>query len=99
MFRDRLVSVCAQYRIPSVVEKWSNCDVSSRLCIVLGSSFDFFGKEVPREFSPEDAARDLRLVSNQFLLSLWSVRKKLQYSDLAIPLAGGANVPLCGSAS
>ena len=99
VFRDRLVSVCAQYRIPSVVEKWSNGDVSSRLCIVLGSSFEFFRKEVPSEFSLEDAARELRLVSNQFLLSLWSVRKKLLYSDLAIPLAGGANVPLCGSAS
>ena len=99
MFRENLVRVCAQYRIPSVVDKWSNGDVSSRLCIVLGSSFRFFKKELPREFSPGEAARELRLISNHLILSLWSVRKKLLYSDLAIPMVGGANVPLCGSAS
>jgi hypothetical protein len=99
MFGERLKCVCDKHSIPSLVNKWNSDDVSSRLRIVLGECVDIFQKELPRELSPGDAARELRLVSNHFLVSLWSVRKKLIYSDLAIPMASGANVPPCGSAS
>jgi hypothetical protein len=99
VFGERLKSICDKYSIPSLVHKWNSDDVSSRLRIVLGECVDIFQKELPRELSPGDAARELHLVSNHFLVSLWSVRKKLLYSDLAIPMAGGANVPPCGSAS
>lgn len=99
VFTERLALLCVEYNIPSLVNEWSNGDVSSRLRILLGSCFDFFQKELHRDISPGDVARDLRLISNLFIMSLWSVRKKVLYSDLAIPMASGANVPLCGSAS
>ena len=99
VFAERIARVCVKYNIPSLVDEWSNGGVLSRLRILLGSCFDLFQKELHRDLSPGDVARDLRLISNLFIMSLWSVRKKLLYSDLAIPMAGGANVPPCGSAS
>ena len=80
VFCERLSRVCALYNIPSLVDEWNNGDVSSRLCIVLGDCVSLVRKELDRGVSPGDASRDLRLVSNTFLLSLWSVRKKLLYS-------------------
>ena len=99
MFSENVSRVCAKFGVPNVVNAWHSGDVSSRLSIVLGNCVDLTSKDLSREVSPEDIARELRLVSNHFLLSLWSVRKKLLYSDLAIPMAGGANAPLCGPAS
>jgi len=99
VFCERLIRLCDVFSIPSLVDVWNNGDVSARLRIVLGSCFELYRKELPREASTGDVARELRLVSNHFLLSLWNVRKKLLYSDLAIPMASGANVPPCGSAS
>jgi hypothetical protein len=99
MFRKNFSRVCVKLGIPSMVDVWNSGDVSSHLRIVLGSCVDLFSKELPREVNTADAARELRLVSNHFLLSLWSVRKKLLYSDLAVPSASGANVPPCGPAS
>lgn len=99
VFCERLKNICDRYSIPSLVDAWNSGDVSCRLRIVLGECVDFVREEIPREVSPGDAARELRLVSNHFHMSLWSVRKKILFSDLAVPLARGANVPLCGPAS
>ena len=99
MFCDRLKSICEKYNISSLVDVWKGDDVSSRLCIVLGDCVGLVREELPGEISPGDATRELRQVTNYFIMFLWSVRRKVLYSDLAIPMARGANVPLCGSAS
>ena len=69
-FVERLTRVCVKFNIPSLVNEWSNGNVSSRLCVVLGNCFDFYQKELHGDFSPGDVARDLRLISNLFIMSL-----------------------------
>lgn len=99
VFRERLSRVCSLYNIPSLVDEWNSGDVSSCLRIILGDSLGPFRENLDRGVSPGEASQDLRLVSNSYLSSAWSARKHLLYSDLAVPLASGANVPLSGSAS
>lgn len=57
-------------------------------------SRDLVGKPV----KPGDAAHEIRLISEHFLISLWSARKKLLF-PLDPASAGGAMKPQCGSAS
>ena len=55
--------------------------------------------EIDWSLNPGDVAREIRLSSHRFVLSLWSARKKYLYPDQAANAASGANDPLRGSAS
>ena len=98
-FERRLADLCRKYGIKRVINEWRKGPVSSRFTIVLGDCSEFIGEELDKPLKPGDVAREIRLISNHFISSLWSARKKLLFSDLAIPMASGANDPLCGSAS
>jgi hypothetical protein len=99
VFEGRLRSVCRKYDLRCVVDKWRNGPLSARFIIVLGDCSQIFDNQLDKSLKPGEVAREIRLISNLFISSLWSARKKLMYPDLAIPMASGANEPLRGSAS
>ena len=96
-FENNLASRCSRYSTPSLLVKWRSGVHINQAHIVLGDCTKFILSECERESKPGDVAREVRLISNRFIVSLWNARKKLLFSDLA--LASGAQSPQCGSAS
>jgi len=96
-FDNNLSSFCSKHNLPSVLVKWRSHVHVDQAHIVLGDCTKFINSECDRESKPGEVAREVRLIANRFLVSLWNARKKLLFSDLA--LASGAQSPHCGSAS
>jgi len=96
-FESRLSVCCSKYNVKSILTMWNSNDIISKSHVVLGDCTEFVIRECGKDHNPGEAARDIRLLSNKFLETIWNTRKKLIYPDPAS--AGGAQTPLRGSAS